>query len=47
VRGSGTTTIAADAIDFCRVISGRECSDVKIEGDQVAAESWLGTRAIF
>lgn len=47
VRGPGTTTISADAIDFCRVISGRECSDVKVEGDQATADRWLATRAIF
>ncbi len=47
VRGSGATTITTDAIDFCRVIAGRQCDGVKVEGDEIAADVWLRTRAVF
>ena len=47
VRGSGTTTIAADAIEFCRVIAGRHSDDIKVSGDEVAAGGWLAQQAVF
>jgi uncharacterized protein (TIGR03083 family) len=47
VRGSGATTITADAIDFCRVIAGRHSDDIKVSGDQVEAQGWLAQRAVF
>lgn len=47
VRGSGTTTITADAIDLCRVIAGRDSDDVKVSGDEAAAQGWLAQRAVF
>ena len=47
VHGSGTTTITADAIDFCRVISGRHSDDIKVSGDEVMAGGWLAKRAVF
>lgn len=47
VRGSGETTIATDAIEFCRVISGRLCDDIKVVGDEPTAQRWLAQRAVF
>lgn len=47
VRRSGTTTITADAIGFCRLISGRHYEDVKVIGDEAAAQGWLAQRAVF
>lgn len=47
VRGSGDTTIATDAIEFCRVISGRRCDDIKIVGDEPRAQRWLAQVAVF
>ena len=47
VRRSGTTTITADAIGFCRLISGRRYDEVRITGDEAAAQRWLAHNAVF
>jgi uncharacterized protein (TIGR03083 family) len=47
VRGSGETLITGDAIDLCRVIAGRRCDTLEIEGDRPAAERWLRIKAAF
>lgn len=47
VRGSGETRIRGKAIDLCRVIAGRKCDTLEIEGDRPAAERWLGVKAAF
>lgn len=40
--GAGTTAITADAVDFCRVLSGRgEVSSLDIGGDRTAADRWI------
>lgn len=40
--GEGKTRITADAIAFCRVMSGRaEARDLRIDGDEQAAIGWL------
>lgn len=47
VRGSGETRITGHAIDLCRVIAGRRCDRLEIEGDSRAAERWLEVMAAF
>ena len=47
VRRSGATTITADAIGFCRLISGRHYDEVKVSGDEAAAQGWLAHNAVF
>ena len=49
VTGSGSSaTITGDAIEFCRLLAKRaEPSAMKIEGDRVAAETWLKAHVPF
>lgn len=47
VRGAGETQIAGDATDLCRVLAGRRCDTLEIQGDAPAAQRWLGVMAAF
>lgn len=46
--GAATTSISADAVEFCRVLSGRgESSGFSIDGDTAAAQRWIAAGCPF